>query len=50
MPDVTVTNVNLKMKLRPPITDKETFPTEEDAEQAGVLLAKKWIDERQPAP
>jgi hypothetical protein len=49
-PDVTVTNINVKMKLRMPINDKETFPTGEEAEQAGLLLAKKWIDEGQPAP
>jgi hypothetical protein len=49
-PDVTVTNINVKMKLRVPINDKETFPTGEEAEQAGLLLAKKWIDEGQPAP
>jgi hypothetical protein len=49
-PDVTVTNVNIKTKLGLPSIDKETFPTRKEAEQAGLLLAKKWIDEGQPAP
>jgi hypothetical protein len=42
--------VNIKTKLGLPSIDKETFPTRKEAEQAGLLLAKKWIDEGQPAP
>jgi len=46
-PDVTATKMTVKMRLTVPNTNK-TFPTREEAEQAGLLFAKKWIDDGQP--
>lgn len=46
-PHVTVTDMTVRMRLTVPKTDK-TFPTREEAEQAGLLFAKKWIDDGQP--
>jgi hypothetical protein len=47
-PQVTVTDMRLKMKVRPNIA--ETFPTREEAEQQGLLLGKNWIDQGKPGP
>lgn len=46
-PHATVTDMTVKMRLTVPNID-QTFPTREEAEQAGLLFAKKWIDDGQP--
>lgn len=45
--DVTATKMTVKMKLTVPNANK-TFLTREEAEKAGLLFAKKWIDDGQP--
>lgn len=48
-PHVTVTEMTMKIRLNVPEI-AETFPTQEAAEQAGLLLGKQWIDNGKPAP
>jgi hypothetical protein len=48
-PHITVTEMAMKSRLTVPKVD-EGFPTREAAEQAGLLIGKKWIDDGKPAP
>jgi hypothetical protein len=48
-PQVTVTDIKLKMKVTVPNVTK-TFTTREEAENHGLLYAKNWIDQGKPAP
>jgi hypothetical protein len=43
-PQVTVTGMTVKMKVTVPNINK-TFPTREEAEEAGLLFGKQWIDQ-----
>jgi hypothetical protein len=48
-PQVTVTGMTVKMKVTVPYIDK-TFPAREEAEEAGPLFGKQWIDQGKTAP
>jgi hypothetical protein len=41
--------MTVKMKVTVPYIDK-TFPAREEAEEAGPLFGKQWIDQGKTAP
>lgn len=48
MPDVYVTYSEKGKNVRKSLRMDQTFPTPDEAEQAGLEYAKKWIDDGKP--